>query len=444
MISKPNISYILKIIFFIYRMKVGNTVKNLGIIKKYDKIEIDNYHRTIIDKITIPCALKVPFYAKYKYKGIYKGELSFDNWNRIPILEKNDLQKLKAKELGKKRWPILEQRKTSGFTGNPLKIFKDPIVTAYERASQWHFYSQYGINFFKDKQLRFWGITKEKLGSLKCQIYDGILNRRRISAFDINPNKIEKQIKYIEQIKPDYIYGYAQSIYIFACLAEERAKIFQRLNIKAIIVTGEMINDSQISQIKKVFKCPVVNEYGCSEVGIIAFQCPYGNMHLSEGNLFVEAIEKDNKIGKKEILITELYGQFLPIIRYSLGDLIVFSEKVCLCGSSFRVIEKIKGRKDEFIITFRNRYIDSAFFAYILNEIPNNYGKIICYKMIQVDYKHLEIYLFTDSSNKSRLEKRLIEKVKLYISEEMNITIKFMLYPELKKSGKLNSFKRLF
>ena len=431
-------------VFFIYRMKVVEAVKYLETINKYDKLKLVKYHKNIIDKITIPSAMKVPFYAKSKYKGIYKSELTFYNWNGIPVLEKIDLQSLKGKELGRKSWPIFEIRKTSGSTGNPLKIVKDPLVTAFERASQWHFYSQYGINFFRDRQLRFWGITKEKIGSLKCKIYDGILNRRRISAFDINPVNIEKQIKYIEQIKPDYIYGYAQSIYIFSCMAEKKEKILQRLNLKAIIVTGEMISDSQLSQIKKVFACPVANEYGCSEVGIIAFQCPYGNMHLSEGNLFVETIEKDNTLSKGDILITELYGQYLPIIRYSLGDLIVISEKNCLCGSSFRIIEEIKGRKDDFLITSRNRYIDSAFFSYILNEIPNQYGKIIFYKMVQVNHKLLEIYLFVNSSDKKKLEKRLVEKVMLYINEEINISIKFISFPELKKSGKLNSFERLF
>src|SRR5690606_22120872 len=100
--------------------------------------------------------------------------------------------------------------------------------------------------------------------------------------------------------------------------------------------------------ISEHFGCRVVDEYGCTESGIIAFECPEGNRHIAGHNLYVEII--DPATGKVvptgehgEVVITELHARAMPIIRYRVGDLARISTEKCRCGRATPVIADIVG-----------------------------------------------------------------------------------------------------
>jgi len=52
------------------------------------------------------------------------------------------------------------------------------------------------------------------------------------------------------------------------------------LKLKGIVTTAENLYEHQRELIEKVFKCPVINEYGARDAGIIAYQCPQGKIHV--------------------------------------------------------------------------------------------------------------------------------------------------------------------
>ena len=96
------------------------------------------------------------------------------------------------------------------------------------------------------------------------------------------------------------------------------------LGLKAVICTSEPLFKEQRSTISKAFLCPVINEYGISESGICAFECPYGGFHIMSENIYLEIVRngkniKDGEIG--EIVITQLNNFSAPLIRYHTGDL---------------------------------------------------------------------------------------------------------------------------
>jgi phenylacetate-coenzyme A ligase PaaK-like adenylate-forming protein len=82
--------------------------------------------------------------------------------------------------------------------------------------------------------------------------------------------------------------------------------------------------------IAQAFKTTIVSEYGCTEVGIIAMDCPAGTMHLMGDALAVKIVRDGEPVGsgeEGEILVTELYGSFMPLICYRTGDRGVLSEE---------------------------------------------------------------------------------------------------------------------
>mgnify|MGYP000282295428 CR=1 FL=1 len=72
---------------------------------------------------------------------------------------------------------------------------------------------------------------------------------------------------------------------------------------------SEMILDAYQPEVDKAFGREMVSEYSAAEAGLIAFECPVGNMHINVEHVYVEVDESD------EILVTNLYSHYFPIIR---------------------------------------------------------------------------------------------------------------------------------
>jgi putative adenylate-forming enzyme len=121
--------------------------------------------------------------------------------------------------------------------------------------------------------------------------------------------------------------------------------------LKKIITYAEVLSSADRLQFSTIFKAPVIEIYQASE-GQIASPCKAGKLHINEDLVYVELYDENNHliiephiIGHKMVL-TNLINYAQPLIRYEMNDMIVLDEP-CSCGSSFRTIEKIIGRRDD-------------------------------------------------------------------------------------------------
>lgn len=80
---------------------------------------------------------------------------------------------------------------------------------------------------------------------------------------------------------------------------------------------------------EKVFGIPVINEYGASELDLIAFENPNKQWQINSETLHVEILdENDNLLPNGQegrIVITSLFNKAHPFIRYDIGDIGVLS-----------------------------------------------------------------------------------------------------------------------
>ena len=65
------------------------------------------------------------------------------------------------------------------------------------------------------------------------------------------------------------------------------------LNLKMVKGTSEKIYERYQDEIKKAFGQKMISEYGAAETGIIAFECPSGNMHINMEGVIVEEINEE-------------------------------------------------------------------------------------------------------------------------------------------------------
>ena len=101
--------------------------------------------------------------------------------------------------------------------------------------------------------------------------------------------------------------------------------------LKVCIVTSEMLFEVDKILLENQLGVPIVNEYGCSEAGVIAFTNPHGEWEVDSKTLFVEILDEADKplpLGEEgRIVITSLHNIAHPFIRYEIGDYGSLSEK---------------------------------------------------------------------------------------------------------------------
>jgi len=299
-------------------------------------------------------------------------------------------------------------------------------------------YGWYSIDI-GDRQIRFWGVPISTLPRYREKLKDLVLNRIRISAFDISKSSCFSHYERIKRFKPAYFYGYTTAIYGFALYAKELGIDLNELGLKAVICTAEKMYPHHVDLFKDVFTCPVVDEYGSSENGIIAFQCREGNMHMMSDHMAIEFVnDRGDPVTSGElgrILITDLVSYEMPLIRYDIGDMGRFSEKKCSCGINLPLMEIVEGRKEDFIRTPQGTLIHAAYLCYTLKD-----DAVQEFKMYQKGINKFLVQIVKSSSFNSSTEKQLAHRLRSVLGDGVTFDFEYLDRIPREASGKLRYF----
>lgn len=106
--------------------------------------------------------------------------------------------------------------------------------------------------------------------------------------------------------------------------------------LRALFVGGEPLSAARRRRIGEIWGVPVVEEYGSTETGSLAGQCPAGRLHLWADRAIFEVYDPRTGTvraeGSGELVVTPLYREAMPLIRYHLADNVEVSHPDCPCG----------------------------------------------------------------------------------------------------------------
>lgn len=402
--------------------------------------EIATIRNRKLQKLVEHAYRNIPFYKQIFIRNDLKPEdvHQYEDLQKLPVLSKRIILE-NEKELITPNYPgKLYTRKTGGSTGMTLHFMKDAKALTLNDAIMWRCYKWYNLNI-GDKQVRFWGVPVAAKVRWKEQFKDYILNRIRISAFDISEKSCLEQYKKIKKFKPAYFYGYTTAIYGFCLFMKKLGIDLRSLNLKAVICTAEKMYPHHKELFRDVFDCPVVDEYGSSENGIIAFQCKNGKMHVMSDHLCVEFLDdkdrqvKDGELGR--IVVTDLESYAMPLIRYDIGDMGRPSDKKCSCGINLPLMDIVEGRKEDFIQTKDGKMVHAAYLCYTLKE-----DSVHEFKMYQQGVESLLVQIVKAPSFNSETESVLEGNLRTALGDEMVINFEYLDRIPREKSGKLRYF----
>lgn len=106
--------------------------------------------------------------------------------------------------------------------------------------------------------------------------------------------------------------------------------------LRALFVGGEPLSLARRTRISEIWRVPVIEEYGSTETGSLAGECPQGRLHLWADRAIVEVYHPETgettRDGQGQLVVTPLYREAMPLLRYNLEDNVEVSYADCACG----------------------------------------------------------------------------------------------------------------
>jgi len=384
--------------------------------------------------------------VKYHYENneFYRSKFGNkfpDIWEELPIILKSDFQssdkKLISVSVNKKD---LYTGYTSGSSGHPFNYAKDKFAHAMTWALIKDRYKNFGLTL-NSRQARFYGIPFERIDYYIEKTKDYLSNRVRFPVFDLSDEMLEKFLTRFKSTEFDYVYGYTNSIVMFARYLIRKNIILKDVcpSLKICIGTSENCTDEDKLIIEKAFGVPAVNEYGTSEVDLIAFEGINGDWLLSDENVYMEILDDDgNKLtkgGEGRILLTALHNKAMPFIRYEIGDKAVIEP-----GEDKVIIKKLLGGVNDLIVLPSGKKSPGISFYFITRSIMENIGSLkeFIIKQTEPDKFVFEVVSDEDISEKDKI--RIQNKMDTYLEPGLKFEILRVNKIERTKAGKMKHF----
>lgn len=275
----------------------------------------------------------VPFYRDlFDERGISADQLSDPNVLQcLPVLTKAQLQQFGARLLSD-RYPA-ERRTvelTSGSSGQPFATHYD---REYVIAKNLRFLrALFTCGYRPGKKLML--ITERPTTRMSA------LRRWLYCPLDAAP---EEHATRLRGFQPDYLYGCMTPLRLLARHLIDTGASFKPPS--AVISTAEMLDPGTRALLERVFRAPVLDFYGMTEMGLVAWQASSGAPYVvATDGILIERITVPSAPGWSRLVMTNLDLWAMPMIRYDTGDTGAYG------GAHGEDLLRIEGRSVDCII----------------------------------------------------------------------------------------------
>lgn len=412
------------------RLKLGSEFadyrKELLRNERLTRAELDAMQFAKLRELIEHCSKNVPFYkASFDRAGFMPGHLkTIADLAKLPLLSRQDLrdhfEELRAVNASQFE---PEQCASGGATGQPVRFLLDRRAIALEKACVWRHRLRSG---YKD------GEPAANMRGLRLafkprehSVIDKGENCLYLSSYGLTPETAAAYTKAFNNFRPTLFDSYASSAALFANLVEHSdVKIHSP---RAIVCASETLYPHQRERIEAVFRSRVWDWYGLTELVGNASECELHNgYHISMEQGYFEVLD-DNGLAVApgevgEIVATGLHNYSMPLVRYRTGDLGEFTDELCPCGRSSRMIKSIQGRVFEFIETPSGVRLTAT----ALNVHDNTWDHVLQFQYVQKTRDTVLLRVIKADAYTEADERRVLDRMAARFGDEIHLRIEYV------------------
>jgi phenylacetate-CoA ligase len=355
----------------------------------------------------------VPYYRKlFDRAGVRPAEIkTLDDLRRIPVTTRAVQRELPAGEMIDRRIDpqSLRSEKSSGSTGTPFRVFYDQEFLELRNGLFLRGLRAVG---YRPGQ-RLFLVTSRRNGSRQRRLL-----RWQYGSIEDSPPRLLRQFL---DFKPHVLYGCVSPLILLA-KGLERTKA-RRRPLKAVVTTAETLDGSTRALLRRVFRCPVYDFYGMTEMGLVAWECPESqDYHLSEDAVYVEPHPDDGGSSVARLVMTNLESRAMPFIRFETGDLGVLGRKEpCSCGRTLSLLSRVEGRLVDCVRLPGGRTVTPYALTCRLERIQG----LRRYQVIQKSHNEFRVLVETaDGNGNGRArDERIAEVMREALGKQAGVTV---------------------
>lgn len=349
---------------------------------------------------------------------------------KLPLVTKDMLRAAYPDKTTRYTGQKTYQASTSGSTGKNFYVMEDACTAGLYRAS-----------FMLSLKWAGWEIGEPHLQtgmtlkrSFDRRLKDWLLGCHYQSAYNLDDAHLDSILDEMNKHQLEHLWGYPGSLYYIARRAKERG--WSR-PLRSVVSWGDSLYAHYREEIQAVFQTKVSDTYGIAEGVQIAAQCEYGHYHLHALDAVVEFLDDDGQPVKPgelgHIVITRLHPGPMPLIRYAVGDLGIPSAKeACPCGRGFPLMDAIRGRDADVIVTPSGNRLIVHFFTGVLEH----FKEIDSFQVVQVAEDAIVLRIVP----KKPVDQAYLDRIEVSLAErgmqDMRIDFEIMDQIPLSPTGK--------
>jgi len=188
----------------------------------------------------------------------------------------------------------------------------------------------------------------------------------------------EEYLKFLGSVRANpgcAVFGFTSLLESCALLMLERGLELPPGHIAAAWTCSEMLTERQRQLIEQAFGLSPRRHYGSRECSTTAADCRCGTLHLSP-RFIAEAVDPQSHVplpaGQTgSLLLTDLFNDATPFIRYEIGDLGAVEWRDCACGRSGWCLTELAGRTAGLFTLPSGTRFSALCFAGIYNFFPD-------------------------------------------------------------------------
>jgi phenylacetate-CoA ligase len=302
----------------------------------------------------------VPFYRdRWMRHGLGAGDIQkLEDLRNLPVIGKSDLEADLAANppFGsyQGRYPAVRVQASSGSTGNPKPFFQtrhDWEIVANLWSRRFHAHGVKPgdiIQFVFTYSLFIAGFSGSegamKLGALVIPAGSGA----------VTPS--ERQVRILSEWGATVLAGTPSYALHLADVAERMGMDLRRdFKLRLSCHTAEPMTEATRRALEERWGVKAFDNFGSVETGAPSFECAAQHgYHINEDAYIFEVLDRETfapvEPGRDGVVVvTSLFKEAAPVVRYNLEDISSILDEPCPCGRTFKRLMKIKGRANEML-----------------------------------------------------------------------------------------------
>jgi len=423
------ITYIFRNIYSFRLFVYYRTLKKKNILSLSNNFDYQFNKLNDILKITLN---NIPYYSDV---NINLNKLTYKEFTKLPILTKDIIRNSTDKliNINYLSKDSIKENSSGGSTGEPVVFYQTKEQGIAGAANYYYALTLNKVNVY-DVSVDLWGAERDMHNiESSFDIKSFLLNKVTLNTFILSEKIINNYIRKLNKTKPKFIKAYVHSIY-------DMAKYINindiQINYSPIIhcTTGPLYPEMQ-EEISKAFNnAYVYNFYGSREVSAIATEVKGENsMYVLFDNVFVEILNENNQPVKKgeegEIVITTLNNDYMPLIRYKIGDRAIKGDDLKFGTLK---IAKVIGRTLGVIYKKDGTKIDGQFFTTLFFKK----NSIKSFQLVQEDIDLLILNIVRSNCFEEHELNKIVKKIYKELGD-IQIKINYVEKINLTTTGKI-------